>query len=145
MSRRPDGPARVVVRRRLPADPDTVFDHFADADMLGRWFYAGAATSCRATCEFEVGGRYRLVMFEPNGETSEHGGRYIEIDRPKRLRFTWSHGEGLDSVVTFDFRRIGAETDLTVTHAEIPPDMSELFQNGWVQCLGYLARLFLGS
>lgn len=131
---------KVVVRRNLSADPAAVFECFSSAEMLAKWFYAGDATRCEAQSEFRVGGALLFRMFGPGDEVSEHRGRWISIEPNERLRLLWIHDEQAASLVQFDFESAGAATRVTVSHTDLPADMGPLFEQGWAQCLGYLAR-----
>ena len=49
-----------------------------------------------------------------------HYGRYLRIDRPRLLEFTWiSEGtRGKESVVTIELVARGGKTELTLTHVK---------------------------
>ncbi|MBM3989124.1 MAG: hypothetical protein FJ294_14345 [Planctomycetes bacterium] len=79
-------------------------------------------------------------MSSPGEDSSVHTGRWIEIRPPSRLSFTWSHTVDHDSLVIIDLTDTGAGTELVLVYEELLPEMSELFEHGWAQCLGYLAR-----
>jgi uncharacterized protein YndB with AHSA1/START domain len=52
-----------------------------------------------ATVDPTVGGTFRIVM-RTNGRVEVHDGTFTQIDRPHRLRFTWSsRPAGTDTVV----------------------------------------------
>jgi uncharacterized protein YndB with AHSA1/START domain len=63
-------------------------------------------------------------------------GHYVELDRPRRLRFTWSCSDWVDpsvqSVVTVTLENHGsAETMMTIEHEQLPPDETDSHQRGW--------------
>lgn len=131
---------RVVARRTLPAERAAVFECFSSAEMLAKWFYAGDATRCEAQNDFRVGGALLFRMFGPGEELSEHRGRWISIVPPELLRMLWIHDAQVASLVQFEFEAVGASTRVTVLHTDLPANMGPLFEQGWAQCLGHLAR-----
>ncbi len=62
-------------------------------------------------------------------------GEYLELDRPRRLRFTWDCStweEGESSVVTVDLMAHGhAGTLMTIHHAQLPPPLADGHRRGW--------------
>ena len=74
-----------------------------------------------------------------------HRGRYLEIDRPRRLVFTWvSPGTGgTESVVSLEFTAAGPaseETDLRLVHERLPSDEARTgHAGGWSSILDRLA------
>jgi uncharacterized protein YndB with AHSA1/START domain len=94
----------VKVRREIDAPAEDLFDAWLDAQSLGKWLKPRGIRETRAETDPRVGGRFRIVMV--NDESFEHSGTYREIDRPRRLVFTWSsHATGFrESVVTVTFQ-----------------------------------------
>lgn len=94
----------VTVRREIAAPADDLFDAWLDAQSLGTWLRPSGVRETRAETDPRVGGTFRIVMVDD--ETSmEHTGTYREIDRPRRLVFTWSSPatQFRDSIVTVTF------------------------------------------
>jgi uncharacterized protein YndB with AHSA1/START domain len=63
-------------------------------------------------------------------------GQFLELDRPRRLRFTWSCSNWADptvqSVVTVSLEAHRAsETLMTISHSQLPPAMVDDHQHGW--------------
>ena len=83
--------ARTLRIERVFAAPikDT-FDAWTNVDALRRWWPAGPGWDTPvAEVDVRVGGRLRLVMRDPQGREFGGEGRYLTIDRPDRLVFTW--------------------------------------------------------
>lgn len=94
----------VTVRREIAAPADDLFDAWLDAQSLGTWLRPSGVRETRAETDPRIGGTFRIVMVDD--ETSmEHTGTYREIDRPRRLVFTWSSPatQFRDSIVTVTF------------------------------------------
>lgn len=127
--------AVAVVQRRLPASPEAVFDEWLDPDALSDWMCPRPARCLKVETEPWVGGRVRFDI-EDSGNMFVVTGRYITIDRPRRLAFTWSCSTwadpAADSVVTVTLKPYGDEqTLMTIEHALLPPDLVEQHARGW--------------
>jgi uncharacterized protein YndB with AHSA1/START domain len=79
----------VQVSRRFSASAERVFDAWLDVERARRWLFATASGEIvRAELDPRVGGRFVLVD-RREGEDVEHVGEYVEIERPRRLVFTF--------------------------------------------------------
>ena len=48
------------------------------------------------------------------------GGRYTEVDRPRRLAFTWVwDGEDRETLIEIDFEPVDAGTEVRFTHSNL--------------------------
>jgi Activator of Hsp90 ATPase homolog 1-like protein len=71
-------------------------------------------------------------------------GRFLAIDRPHLLRFTWSTSDWPDpmvvSIVTVAFEPIGEDqTLMSIEHSLLPPDTFDEYQSGWAGVCDQLA------
>jgi len=135
-----DGGLRVVVRRRLPAPREVVFEAWIDPEGIREWMCPGDATSAEAVLDVRVGGSFRITM---KGKERDHVqiGTYQVVDPPSKLVFTWSAIEKPSEVtlVTVDFLPQGEETDLVLTHERfLDSAIAERYKNGW----GTIAQKF---
>lgn len=93
-----------------------------------------------ATIDLRVGGALRIVM-SGAGTVIEHVGIFLEIERPRRLVFTWSspYTGPRPSVVTVELEPAGdSTTDLHLIHSELPEDAAVSHGGGWTQMLARL-------
>jgi len=134
---------REVVRltKLLPASPEQVFDAWTDPDSLAKWFLPGPVKIGPVELDLRVGGRYRIVIV---GETEhELWGEYLEIERPKRLVFTWysANTGGGETLVTIEFEARGERTELTLTHEQLPNRQAAAqHESGWTNILDALGN-----
>ena len=119
-----------------------MWEFLVDADKATRWM----GTS--ATLEARPGGAYRCEVLP--GHVAR--GEYVEVDRPRRLVFTWGgeKGGGDDAVVSpgsstieIELAPEGDGTRLRFVHRDLPTaEAAESHAHGWDH---YLARLAVAA
>ena len=129
---------RPVVRltRKLAASPELVFDAWTDPEMVRQWLIPGEMVMAAITIDLKVGGRFDFVM--QGDEPHPHAGVYREIDRPRKLVFTWSSSatNHQDTLVTVEIKPLGEGSEMTLTHEGFADDaMAALHNGGWNACL----------
>jgi uncharacterized protein YndB with AHSA1/START domain len=119
-----------------------LFDAWLDAGSLGTWLQPGGTTETRAETDPREGGTFRIVMVD-DGSSILHTGTYHEIDRPRRLVFTWaSPVTGFrDTVVTVTFEPTSADSTVVQIHQRGFPDEESRasHEGGWADALRLLA------
>lgn len=130
-------PLTATAERRIAAAPEAVFDAWLDPAMLARFMTPAPGTTVpRAMAEPRVGGRFEIVM--KIGETEiPHSGRYLEIERPHRLIFTWDSPFSTEgSTVTVALSPEAEGTRITLTHIRFPSQESrDNHERGWARIL----------
>ena len=82
---RPQGPSgslTLVVRRLIPASPDTVFSAWTEPAHLLKWWGPRGVSLAAAEIDLRVGGRYRLANQYQDGSVLWISGVFEVIDRP---------------------------------------------------------------
>jgi uncharacterized protein YndB with AHSA1/START domain len=141
--------AVALVRRVLPARPDEVFDEWLDPVALSEWMCPRPAQATRIELDPRVGGRLRIDIHEAGVQFYVEG-RYIELERPRRLRFTWSCSTWTDpsreSVVTVTLEpHDDVDTLMTIRHELLPEEHLANHEQGWTliaQQLGDAVRRY---
>ena len=138
-----DQPLIVRVARRFDAAPERVFDAWLDVEKARRFLFAtSTGQMVRAEIEPRVGGSFNFTD-RRDGVDAEHIGQYLEIDRPRRLMFTFhtERNAQTQSRVSIDIVPAGSGCVLTLTH-EMDPKWAEFkdrTEAGWTMILGNLA------
>jgi uncharacterized protein YndB with AHSA1/START domain len=132
----------VQIRRRVPASAEQIFDLWTKPDLMVRWMspFPGAV-DCKASCDLRPGGAFSLVMSSPEANR-EVTGTYVQIDRPRKLVFTWVGPltNNVNTLVTVELNACGDETDLVLTHERLPTSaIVEGHTRGWDHILDHLA------
>src|ERR1700685_3033261 len=113
----------VQIRRRVRTRAEQIFDLWTKPDLMVRWMspYPGAV-DCKASCDLRPGGAFSLVMSSVESRR-EVSGTYVEIDRPRKLVFTWIGPltNNVNTLVTVEFIPHGDdENDLVLTPEALP-------------------------
>jgi uncharacterized protein YndB with AHSA1/START domain len=107
----------VVMTRAFDAPRHLVFDAKTKPELLRRWY--GPHGHAVVTCEIDlrVGGAYRIVNRDPQGNEWGFRGVYREVVRPERLSCTWIFEPMPDkeTVVTDVFVEHAGKTTVTTT------------------------------
>src|SRR5215471_13293791 len=135
-----DAKHRIVVRRRVPAPREIVYEAWTDPEGIREWMCPGDIISAEATLDVRVGGSLRIIM-RSNKEVYEHFGTYRIVEPPMKLSFTWTGGNAGSEItlVTVEFIAQGDETDLVITHEGFAQGgLAQRYEMGW----GTVARKF---
>jgi uncharacterized protein YndB with AHSA1/START domain len=128
---------RVEVTTTIKVPRERVFDAWLTTDRMARFLCAGDTQVASVEVDPRVGGAFRIVMANAKG-SYDHRGRYVEIERPVRLRFTWASAatNGNDTEVTVTFEDIEDGTRVTLVHVSLPDaPAAERHERGWLSIL----------
>jgi uncharacterized protein YndB with AHSA1/START domain len=129
------------VAHRFAAKPERVFDAWLDPKTAGKWLFATpTGVMTRVEIDGRVGGKFTIVRRD--GEEVEHVGRYLAIDRPSRLVFTFGVPKFSAEMtrVTVEITPSGDGCELTLIHDDVLSEWAERSAEGWSMILDNLAR-----
>ncbi len=138
-------PVTVQIKHRFNATAERVFDAWIDPAMLGRWMFGPAVREeeiLHIVADARVGGSFSFLVRRQQQEF-DHIGDYLEIDRPRRLAFSWGVGPALpESRVTIDIAPFEGGCELTLTHEMHRKwaDFAERTKGGWSTMLQALEK-----
>jgi uncharacterized protein YndB with AHSA1/START domain len=133
----------VKVSRRFKASPERVFDAWLDPAMARKFLFATPTGQVvKAEIDARVGGRF-LIVDRRDGEDVGHEGEYLEIDRPRRLRFTFGVPKYSKehSRVSIDIAALDGGCELTLTHEGVLAEYADKTPEGWDMIFDGLAKL----
>ena len=142
----PPGSPNVTLHleRVFHAPRERVFASCVEPAQLGEWWGPAGFSALSVELDVRTGGRYRITMQPPDGEAFHVRGRYMEVDRPQRLAYTFEYEEpdpdDQQTLVTLSFfdhpdgTRLALEQGPFATQAR-----HELHQTGWSETLDRLA------
>ena len=135
---------KVIVKRAYKQSATRVFDAWLDPDIAPRFLFATPeGEMIRAEIDPKVGGKFLFVDRRKEGE-APHYGVYLEIDRPRRLVFSFSV-ENYDvnaAKVVVEIKPASDGCELTLTQ-EMPAEYVEYkdrAEKGWTMILGNLEQ-----
>lgn len=135
--------AELKVSHRYPFPAERVFDAWLDPKTARRFLFATPdGEMVRAEIDARVGGRFVFVDRRPDTGDVEHVGEYLEIDRPRRLVFTFAvpqYDPGLTRVA-LDFAAVDGGCEVTLTHEGVLEDWVAQTVQGWTTILAGLQR-----
>lgn len=136
----------LIIRKHLPAAPAVVFDAWTTPAHMANWLSPMTSASV-PRLDLRVGGEFQIDM---HGEEKSyvHTGKYLEIDRPNKLVFTWvSEGtQQEETVVTIELQEKAGGTELTLTHERFPSAKAKENHNqGWTAIVEKLERVLSGD
>ena len=142
-------PPTLQVRRTIRAPRQRVFDAWTKAEEIRKFHAPGPLHVSLAEIDLRVGGKYRIVMVEPDGKVHGVSGVYREVDPPRKVVYTWGwDGDHpvKDSTVTIELFERGDSTEVVLTHSGIAHDEERgKHTHGWTAIMDKLEAHFDGS
>ena len=132
----------LTITKNLSATPEAVFDAWTTPEHMAKWL-SPMTSATIPKLELKVGGEYQIDM---HGDEKHyvHVGKYLEIDRPNKLVFTWiSDGTNQkETIVTLTMVPEGNGTLLTLTHEHLDTvENRDNHNQGWTAILEKLATV----
>ena len=139
-----DDKTRLEVRRHFNTTVAKVYAALTDPEQMKYWMAPNDAfAESEVTLDARVGGRYRIVMHAPDGETFRVGGVFREIVPDRKLVYTWAWESTpeRESLVTLELSAAGDGTDLVLTHQRLADvEARDKHLQGWIGCLDRLGN-----
>ena len=135
----------VTVSKTIPVPPERVFDAWLSAKLIGRFMFGPSLRDeeiVRLRTDALVDGTFSFVV-RRKGQEINHIGRYLAIDKPGYLAFTWGvapqSGEPGRVLITLQPTPEGG-TQLSLVH-ELPAGWANYFEpvrSAWTKMLDML-------
>lgn len=142
-----DKPAAIAIQTfSVPAQ--RVYDAVLDPDMIARFMFGPLLREeiiLHIGNDPRVGGAFSYKV-QRGDDVIDHVGEFLELDPPRRIRFTWGiagQSDGEPSVVTIDIAPTPDGCRLTLTQ-EIPAEWAAYVDRSraaWEKMLGVLESL----
>lgn len=137
----------VRLQRSFRTTADELFDAWLTPAVLERWMFGRTVRDediVHLAVDARVGGRFSFLV-RRQGQDFDHVGEYLELDRPRRLAFTWDVGQSRSdgSRVELDLADSDGGVSLTLSHslpAEAAPYANRT-QAAWMRMLAALAQV----
>jgi uncharacterized protein YndB with AHSA1/START domain len=134
----------VNITKTINAPIEKVFDAWLNPELLSLFMtpMPGMPTS-DVTTDAKEGGVFTIIMHAGDDQLP-HTGKYLEINRPNKLVFTWQSQHSVDgSIVTLNFNKIEAnKTEIALSHVEfLNEDTRNDHAGGWDNILNKLMEI----
>ena len=108
------GDDELLITREFDAPLALVWRIWEDPDHMIRWWGPEGFTCTSLDVDFRPGGAWRIAMVSDAYGESRSGGRFREIEKGKRIVFTFawdeSSGEGNETTITVTFEERDGKT-----------------------------------
>lgn len=138
----------VTVTQTFNLTSEKVFDAWLDIEQISKWMFGPTVRDEKIVSmklEPNVGGTFSFKVSR-NGEEINHVGRYLEIQRPNKLVFTWGidNESEKESIVTITIASTTKGCELTLKHQLHPKWQNYTGQTkkGWEHMLNKLHDIF---
>ncbi len=131
----------IQVVRAFAHSAEIVFDAWLDPKIAGQFLFAtpdGVMT--KVEIDAKVGGKFNIT--ERRGDQDAvHVGEYVEVDRPRRLKFRFGDNQAFDATfVTVEIVATAGGCELTLTHEGVGAEWETQTHKGWMGILERLAQ-----
>lgn len=138
----------VVLKRHYATSPEQLFQIWTDPKYVDLWLRPGKEwTHPVLEIDLSVGGKYRIGFETADGQSATVFGKFLEIDAPHKLVYSWSWEEpdphaGVETQVTVQFLEHQEGTELVLTHERIAnSEMAESHRQGWTGALDLIPEV----
>jgi uncharacterized protein YndB with AHSA1/START domain len=131
----------VTVHHTFAAPAERVYDAFLDASTAAQFlFRTPNGEMVRQEVDGRVGGVYAFTE-RRGGEDVLHTGEYLELERPRRIAFTFSVPKFSSAVSAVAIHIVpkDAGCEVTLTNSGVPAEWAEGGREGWVGILAAAA------
>ncbi len=131
--------------RRFRAPPAKVWAAWTKPELMSAWFGPHNTRCQSAEADPRVGGRFRVVMIEDNGERHEVSGTYSAVEPERKLAFSWAWVTmpERESRVTVTFRPVEEGTEMVLLHEQFADEAARAgHEGGWTEAFERLERVF---
>jgi len=131
----------LILTRIFAVAPEKVWRAWTDPDALRIWWNQADSPGWIGELDVRAGGRYRVVIKDPEGVYHDVRGVYREVVPNRKLVFTWNLHDGppeRESVVTVELRATDGGTELQFKQEPIFDPRS---RDGWRGAFKRLGQL----
>ncbi|HYM20330.1 MAG TPA: SRPBCC family protein [Candidatus Kapabacteria bacterium] len=106
----------IVITREFDAPRELVFKAMTDAEMIPKWWGPRMLRTVIETLEPRVGGKWRFLQYDPDGNEFAFNGIFKEFDPPSKLVMTLEFEPQAGHIITnaTTLENISGKTKMTV-------------------------------
>jgi uncharacterized protein YndB with AHSA1/START domain len=133
----------VQVSRQFKAPVERVFDAWLEPEQAEQFLFK-TATGEMTKVEIDARrGGFFTITEKRDDEDVEHVGKYVVLDRPRRLVFTFGVPKYTSEITRVEIKIAAQKNgcDLTLIHEGVWADYEDKTKEGWGKILGGLAEV----
>lgn len=135
----------IVSEIQIVAPPQRVFEALVDPTQVVQWWGQSGIYRCtKFEADLRVGGKWRSVGIDSNGQPFEVAGEYLEVDPPRLLSSTWraTWTGDVETKVRWELEPAEAGTLVRIRHSGFGthPELAQAYR-GWPRMLAWLQAL----
>jgi len=132
----------LVSEIHIAAEPERVFQALIDPAQVPRWWGQKGGYRCETyEADLRVGGAWCCAGVGLDGGPFEVKGKFLEIDSPRRLSYTWiaSWTGAAETTIECQLTATQNGTRVTLTHRGLAayPELAQSYR-GWPRMLAWL-------
>lgn len=132
----------IVSEIHIAAQPDRVFRALVDPVQVPKWWGRNGVYRCTDfSADMRVGGDWRTSGVGPDGGPFTAKGKYLEIDPPRVLAYTWiaSWTGEVETAVRWELEATEEGTQVKIRHSglAVRPELAQAYR-GWPRMLEWL-------
>jgi uncharacterized protein YndB with AHSA1/START domain len=149
MTTKAAGKTSLEITRFINAPRDRVYAAWTDPSQLRQWFGPENVQTRDIIADARIGGEFRWLLINPEGEEMTMRGEYRELVPGKKVVFTWQWQDDEDwkeciSIVTVELSDRDGGTEVRLVHEQLPSAESrDSHSEGWNSALDKLAKFLL--
>lgn len=137
-------PNTVAIVHDFTSPPQRVWQAWTDPAWVSRWFGSNAGGRVlSAQLDVRPGGQFVVTFVDADGTEHTCSGRYVEVDRDRRLQFTWQWKSepGVQTLVTVALAPEGTGTRMSFEHSRLFQASAHDYASGWRATFAKLASV----
>lgn len=140
-------PTTLILKHTFNASPERVYKAWTDPNIMREFMCVSGNARVDVETDVRLGGSFRIVMVQTDGEELVARGTYRELVPNSRIVCTWSWEEddpalARETILTLEFAPSGAQTELTLTHENFrDAQQRDNHAKGWGAMLVELERV----
>jgi uncharacterized protein YndB with AHSA1/START domain len=132
----------IVQEILIKAPAERVFEALTNPAQRVQWWGAeGRFQAKQMESDLRPGGAWMMSGNGVGGRPFTVRGKYLQIDRPRLLIFTWLPSwqeDAIETTVRFELTEANGHTTVRLTHSGLATQASRLSHKGWPEILTWL-------
>jgi len=139
-----DNQHKVNIKYLLNASPEIIWKAWTDPALILHWFGSDPnGKGLSAQMDVRSSGAFEVSFADGDGTVHTCSGIYVDVDKPRKLSFTWSWKSepGIESFVTVLLIPIQEKTEMQFEHSNLSDGSQHNYEKGWSSTFLKLERM----